>query len=317
MLAAIRSFANCLVRSCGTLAVLEAEMEWTADLLEIAVEDLTPSQLQRIYMDAQLTDGNNLTTFQVAYLKTYPSLLKLKAQAGVDRQRSSQVFLNGPLDPKLKLTDLINLEQTVTRLNEITGETDSFTLRTYIQDPKLFLSYSLLIIGSEVTTGFGKSLASLVIALYWVRCFRSAGTLPASSAYILLQNTMDSMRESQSLQRPYVPIILDEFKPADREQNQYCSEETIKTLGNVSKPKDVRARENQIRLHANQPVIMTANAEDEHEWCHSRFKWSLPCARKTCVLNLTLPLLPDSIRAQGAGGNSEAHARLAEHMHDD
>ena len=317
ILAGIKAYAKCLVQSCGTFAVVNSDIEWTADLLESAVADLTHVQLQRLYMDAQLREEKKRTSFQLAFIKTYSTIVKLKTQSVLDRQRSSQVVLHGPGDPKLKLTDLVNLDQVVTRLNEVTGEAESFTLMHYIKTPALFLSYALLIIGPDGTTGFGKSLAALVIAMYWLRCFLSARKLPADAAYALLQNTLDAMRDSQPLQRPYIPVILDEFKPADKEQNQYCSQETIKSLVNISKPRDIRARSDQVRLHANQPVIMTANAEDEHDWCKARFDWSLPCARKTFVLKLRMPLLPDSIREQGAGGSSEVHEGLADCMHDE
>lgn len=37
--------------------------------------------------------------------------------------------------------------------------------------------------------------------------------------------TIDSLRESQSYMKPYRPIVFDELKPADHDQNQYYSED--------------------------------------------------------------------------------------------
>ena len=38
--------------------------------------------------------------------------------------------------------------------------------------------------------------------------------------------TIDSLRETQSMMQPYRPIIFDELKPDDRDQNQYYSEDS-------------------------------------------------------------------------------------------
>ena len=85
----------------------------------------------------------------------------------------------------------------------------------------------------------------------------------------------------------------------------------------MSKGRDIRARHRQVRLFANQPLIMTANGADEREWRGSRFQWTLPCSRKICVLRLTEPLVSDEVRRWGpCGTNTEAHERLAAHVID-
>lgn len=318
MLEIFKAFSESLRICAGDLALVASEAEWTAETLESVVKGLSDIQLQRLHMDAQLADRAKRTSFQDALLRTYVGLIKLRNQEAANRDRSSMIRVGGALDPKLKIGDLINLDQQVHRLNEVTGETESVSLEFYIKTPALFLAYSLLIIGDDSTTGYGKSLASLVIGLYWTQRFVDTGLLRPERAYLLYQNTIDSMRDAQEFQHPYVPILIDEFRPDDREQNQHVSAETIKALGNISKPRDLRARQNQVRLHAMQPVIMTGNAESEQAWCGSRFIWSSPCARKTCVLKLTRPLVPDNVRQQGPGGAATAGMeRLASMMAQD
>ena len=117
------------------------------------------------------------------------------------------------------------------------------------------------------------------------------------------------MRDSQEHMHSYVPVILDEFMPADQEQNQYCSADMLKSLANISKARDIRARHRQVRLYANQPVIMTANGDDEQAWVGGRFRWTAPLARKMCVLHVTVPLLSEQTRTRGSA-NVECCDRL-------
>ena len=318
MLEIFETFIQSLRTCGGDLALVASEAEWIAEALESIIQGLSDAQLERLHIDAQLADKNKRATFQDALMKAYIGLLKLRGHEIENRDKSAVVRLGGPLDPRLKLSDLINLQQTVSRLNEITGETETYSLESFVRDPQLFLAYGLLIIGSDTTTGYGKSLSALVIGLYWVRRFLAAGLLPKDRAYVLLQNTIDAMRDSQEQQHAYVPIILDEFKPADQEQNQYCSAEILKSLANVSKGRDLRARHRQVRIFANQPVIMTANGADEQAWCGSRFEWTQPCARRIYVLQITEPLVSDKVRRLGpCGANTEAQDLLAAHMFDD
>ena len=218
---------------------------------------------------------------------------------GGNQDKPSMVRLGGPQDPAMKLSDLTNLDQPVRRLNEITGEVDSFSLQEYVANPKYFLAYGLLIIGADDTTGFGKSLAAIVIALHWLQRFVTAGLVSKEKACVVLHNTIDGMRDSQEHMCSYVPVVLDEFMPADAEQNQYCSADMLKGLMNINKPRDVRARLRQVRLCSHQPIIITANGNSEADWVGARFKWSAPLARKICVCQITRPLFLDEVRARG------------------
>ena len=304
MLEVFEAFIASLGICGGDLALVAAEVEWTADALEAAVAPLTAAQLERLHMDARLIDAEKRTTFQQALLKAYQGLQRLRTIQAEGADRPSAIRIGGPQDPGMLISDLINLDQPVRRLNEITGEVDSFSLQEYVANPKYFLAYGLLIIGADDTTGFGKSLAAIVIALHWLQRFVTAGLVSKEKACVVQHNTIDGMRDSQEHMCSYVPVVLDEFMPADVEQNQYCSADMLKGLMNINKPRDIRARQRQVRLHSNQPIILTANGNSEAEWVGARFKWSAPLARKICVLQVTKPLLTDETRRRGSANEA-------------
>ena len=293
------AFIASLGRVGGDLALVAAEVEWTADALEAAVAPLTAAQLERLHMDARLTEVTARTTFQLALMKSYAGLQRLRVIVAEAVDRPTAIRIGGPQDPGIPLSALINMDQPVCRLNEITGNVDSFTLQEYVENPKYFLAFGLLIIGADETTGFGKSLAALVIALHWLQRFVSSGLVSKEKACVVQHNTIDGMRDSQDHMCSYVPVVLDEFMPSDAEQNQYCSADMLKGLMNINKPRDVRARHRQVRLQSHQPIIITANGDSADHWVQGRFKWTAPLQRKICVCQIRLPLVSDDIRRKG------------------
>lgn len=186
ILNALKAFAASLAEFCGDMQLTEASQEWNIDSLANLVGQLTEAQLLKLKGDAQLVPKDERTPFQKAFLTAFETLQRLLKQQKGALDIPSIIRPGGKLDPKLSIKDLINLDQLCSRYNEVTGEYDVITLKDYIKNAKIFLTYALILLGPNGTTGFGKTQAAITISLFWVSKFVRAGHLREDDAAVVL-----------------------------------------------------------------------------------------------------------------------------------
>ena len=245
-----------------------------------AAKSLSPGDLslQRIAASMKLAKDRDpyeraITTGWGATKDALAQLEKPKTQA----IHASKVKETGAVQPEsvfkpswrtLRVTihDRSLLTPLMPRIGEATSTVVS--LATYLDHPELHQNVTLFVPGQPRK---GKSeLAKLI-------CLMLAFRYQESDPYFLLATTLDSLRASQSLMQPGVPVLLDDMGGDDNDvQLIYSSISMWKAILQVKDAVQNRGRNDDIMWAARQPKVVTTNSADLTDWVRTMFPSAKP-----------------------------------------
>jgi hypothetical protein len=143
-------------------------------------------------------------------------------------------------------------------LDEVSGEVISIKLIDYVRRSDLHLNQSLIILGGDHTTGWGKS----QFAMRFVHSVAMGlSTVKGETITPIFVKTLDILREAKAQLSVGSPILFDEVRFSDVVQVQYLSEDTLKALLDVRTGGQIHLRANDASFVPNQVRIWTSNAE--------------------------------------------------------
>lgn len=229
------------------------------------------------------------TSADTAILRCYGSLVKIRAERRSFMTRSLVWSAASPPDNIVPERYLQGLNQTAVRLREQGGGVETVELREFLQRPELLSSHGLVVLGSNSTTGYGKTAFVKRLAAVWARArVRDLG-LPDSTAEVAWANTLDDLRDIEF--RRGMALVLDEVEISDLNAVQYVSEPMMKCILDPSASSCIRARNRNAQIPAGVARIFTANADSPQQWCGRRIAWTEPMQRKAFVAVITAPLV--------------------------
>ena len=150
------------------------------------------------------------------------------------------------------------LDHECTRLDEVSGDVISIRLIDYVKRSELHLNHSLIILGGDHTTGWGKSQFAMRF-VHSVAMAKSRST--GEDITPIFAKTLDILREAKAQLSVGSPILFDEVRFSDVIQVQYLSEDTLKALLDVRAGGQIHLRANDATFVPNQVRIWTSNAE--------------------------------------------------------
>ena len=171
-------------------------------------------------------------------------------------------------------------------------QTETYTLMDVFTRSELMSRYAIIILGANGTTGYGKSVTATALACHYATAYAESHGLPRDSAKVVITNTLDAARDIKW--QPGHVWLIDEFLPADKESNVYCTESGLKKLFDPSVPVSMRARANDLCICEGVPRIITANAGSLEEWLGPGIECSAPLRRKSIVFVVSSPLVSKS-----------------------
>jgi hypothetical protein len=159
-----------------------------------------------------------------------------------------------------------------------------------LDDWRILQRHSVVLLGADATTGFGKSSFAAKLAACWSMAAARGLGVALGDTRVCLSNTLDDLRPI-TFQRSW-SLVLDEFSIADEGALQYFSENIAKVLFDPSCAANIRARGSNARLSPDTARIMTSNASSLEEWAGGRIPFSLPLRRKLICFVIREPLVP-------------------------
>jgi hypothetical protein len=177
-----------------------------------------------------------------------------------------------------------------TRTDEFTGEQITISWKMYMSDPRYFENHCAIILGSNATSGFGKSALAVRTALNMGKAMAMQRNLPASEGRCITRNSIEACRSLHDLRWP---LVIDEFSPTDGSQAKHWSLDIAKVIGNMAMARDTRANYKNVDIPPHIPTIFTANAETLDKWMGDKFEDCLPILRRFFVFILDASKLVD------------------------
>jgi hypothetical protein len=222
-------------------------------------------------------------------LAMFGTLLKVRAERASPLSDALTWFSVSPPVPVVPWGSLLNLHQVGTRMDPRSTEVFTYTLAQLFLDPSLLSEFTVILMGPNFTSGFGKTEFAKRVAVHWSLLMTDAMQLPAATARVVFTTTLESAKEVSF--RKGDAWVLDEFSPHDRVAVQYASEDMLKTLFSPVSPGNLRARNSNVNLPAGVARLITTNAASPREWVGKGIRWSEPLQRKSILFQLTLPLV--------------------------
>ena len=114
-----------------------------------------------------------------------------------------------------------------------------------------------------------------------------AEDLPRDEANVRITNTLDALTTIDLKAAKIKAWLCDEFTPSDHDSQIYISNDILKCMLTVPMNSDCRARNQNLRIPAGIPRIITSNAKNGAEWVGRKLSWSEPIRRKAVFFNLS------------------------------
>jgi len=225
---------------------------------------LTEPQRETLRGQCQMVAAGRRSEFQKLFLAQFQCMTKV-AQLRANAISGDTVWhAANPIQVVIGLGDLVNLDQKGTRLDETTNRDVTYTLRDVFEQAELMAKYGIILLGPDGTSGFGKSQLAQRLAIHWTLARAQAMGLQPAEAMVAMTNTMD-LGNKIDFKTGWC-WVLDEFMPADKEAQVYCSESSLKVLLSPMAPGSIRARNTDAKIPAGVARIVTANAGSLAEW---------------------------------------------------
>jgi hypothetical protein len=244
--------------------------------------------------------------FQAAFLRVYMSLHRVLE---FERRKDVQLQISAwePTVQIIPLEELVSLSVIAgCRLRGVQAGHDSYSFHDLLTKPEILDKHGVLILGSDSTTGYGKSQFAKRLAVSWSCAICEGMGLPRDRAKVVITNTIDAAKDIKF--EPGMVWILDELCAKDREQVIYFSENIFKVLMTPSESGSIRARNEDIVLPPHVARIVTGNADNVEDWLGSRSQWSLPLQRKCIYFQLNRTCCSSSWHAQTSTDADQSNA---------
>ena len=273
--------------------------DWSAAMLVHVQRHLSLAQLQEQINDARIAyspkkDENLASEYQCAIVKAAAFCINAKKeqtaaemdeQASLEQSRKNHAYVFEGSRAVLPNDCFQNLDNLFgTRVDEWTGELVSVTWKQFMSNPELFENHCAVILGSNETSGFGKSALAVRSALNMGKAMAMQRGLPASDGRCITRNSIEACRGLHDLRWP---LVVDEFSPTDGSQAKHWSLDIAKVIGNMAMARDIRANYKNVDIPPHTPTIFTANAGSLDKWMGDDFKDCLPILRRFFVFILT------------------------------
>jgi hypothetical protein len=206
----------------------------------------------------------------------------------IERGKDAQLQISAwePAVKIIPLEQLVNLSViSGCRLRGAEAGHDSYSFADLLTKPEILDKHGVLILGSDSTTGYGKSQFAKRLAVSWSCAMCEGMGLSRDRAKVVITNTIDAAKDIKF--EPGMVWVLDELCAKDREQVIYFSENIFKVLMTPSESGSIRARNADIVLPPHVARIVTGNADNVEDWLGSRSPWSLPMQRKSIYFQLS------------------------------
>jgi hypothetical protein len=292
--------------------------DWSAAMLLHVQRNLSLEQLEEQINDAKILysskkDENLANDYQCALVKTATFCINAKKrqmaeqmdeQTSLEQCRKNHAYVFEGSRAVLPNDCFQNTGNLVgTRVDEWTGQKVSITWKEFMSNPEYFENHCAVILGSNETSGFGKSALAVRSALNMGKAMAMQRDLPASDGRCITRNSIEACRTLHDLRWP---LVIDEFSPTDRSQAKHWSLDIAKVMGNMTMARDIAANYKNVDIPPHTPTIFTANAATLDQWMGDNFKDCLPILRRFFVFILDPnPLFPNRMIKQ---------EKLKEHM---
>jgi hypothetical protein len=267
---------------------------------------LTKEQIETMKGNILMKSVKDRSDFEQTFMRAHAQLVKVNE---LRTKGTKNMCFNAfePPFPIVEINDLINLTQEGTRLMEVSRETEKYILRDLFLNADVLNNYAVLILGSDRTTGYGKTQLALALACHYAKARCEALGLSKDEAKVVLSGTIDAGNEIEFTQG--MVWVLDEFKPADTESQVYVTENMLKVLLSPRQSGTIRARNKDIKICEGVVRIITSNAIDGQDWCGKKIPWSDPLKRKSIRFSITKPLIPSGyFKSKDVGSNPDVCA---------
>jgi hypothetical protein len=262
-----------------------------------AMRRLTPIQREMLKGKCSCVAVKDRDEFESMYLRAYPIMMKVR---DLEVKAGTTITINAynvPF-PVVPLECLMGLQQTGTRLREVELTTQSYKLEDLFLDASIMQKHAVLLLGSNRTTGFGKTQMALRLAIEWCIAMNKASKSPPEDAQILISNTIDVGKGICF--KPGMVWVLDEFSPCDAAQLVHCSENLLKILFTCNLKGTLRGRNSDISVSHDVARIITGNADSGAQWVGKGMTWSQPLRRKSVLFQIGSSLVSDAFRRGAA-----------------
>ena len=160
-----------------------------------------------------------------------------------------------------------------------------------LNHPEILQTHAVVFMGSDSTTGYGKSTVARFLACKFAVHMTSVLGRPKTEATVLASTTIDDL--SGITCKSGWAVMFDELAVGDKEQVQYMSTGILKTLADPQSTSGARARGKNVVLAGDTARIFTTNATSLEDWAAGRFDITLPIRRKMWVFVVTHKMIED------------------------
>ena len=252
--------------------------EYTAKSVYEEVKDMTSEEYTNYVLDARLKQERGEDCTKLEELLCIDSIEKRVKEL---RKMSGRIVSNVIYASKVKelgtvqsetvfkpmwkrLAVTVHDESLLTPSMPRIGDSNKVTLETFLEFKELHQNVTLLMPG---VTRKGKSELAKFICLQ--TAFKNQGT---TNVRFLMTNTLDSLRNNQSIMLPGVPVLLDDIGgDSDEDQLIYSSVSLWKAILQVKDATQNRARNDDLMRASRQPKVLTTNCENLEDWTKTMF----------------------------------------------
>lgn len=218
---------------------------------------MTDQQLETLIGNCQLTPLKKRSPFQSDLLKVHPMLSKMRKARSTPDDVITVSNASRLVQKRSSFADdVFHLPVSVSDKTLLPADRPNPTLVDYIEQPNLHQRTSLLILGPSRV---GKTELSLLLG------FTLSVKYLGANAKVLKRDTVDCLRNDHDHLNEGTWLVLDDLDPTSS-QVIYADSGILKSLLQVEKNSNTRARNADIRMGANVGKILTSNAADVETW---------------------------------------------------
>ena len=223
----LRMISMSMVKITSNITAVEKITRYSFEQFIDILRKLTTEQIETLKGNIVMKPVKGRSDFEHSFMRAHGQLVKVSI---LRTKGSKNMCFNAfePPFPIVDLNDLINLNQGGTRLMEVSREEVKYRLRDMFTNAEFLNNYAVLFLGSDRTTGYGKTQLALALACHYANARCEALGQPKDTAKVVLSSTTDVVNEIEFTKGTV--WILDEFKPADTDSQVYVTENMLKVL---------------------------------------------------------------------------------------
>jgi hypothetical protein len=290
---------KCIGHYKSSFVYVESKSEYSFEQLVDVAKGIGSDELESFKAEILLIPAKKRSEFQKQFLTVFNSIVTVK-RIRLRADNECLIFnAYAPPMPIIELGKLCSVGQTGRRLSEQSnGRFETYPIHELFRDSSLMSRYAILLLGAPGTTGFGKSVLALCLAIHYSIAMNKAKGAPKEEALVAFTTDLDGGNGIEF--KPGMVWVIDEFCPSDGDSCIYASSNIFKQLFNIGSPSTIRARQPGIKLPAGVPRIITANALSLEAWGGKKCEITAPHMRKSIVFQIARPLCKPNWAAEQA-----------------